>query len=55
MWLKERGYRIRKVDLTEEFLRFRQTEPSRGKYYTKVLPDGVRLVYHTPDRTYPMF
>ena len=54
-WLLEHKYRLRKVDVTEDFYRFRQSEPSRGMYYTKTLPNGVRLVMLEPDRAVPFF
>jgi hypothetical protein len=54
-WLLEHKYRLRKVDVTDEYYRFRQSEPSRGSYHTKVLPNGVRLVFLEPDRAVPFF
>ncbi len=48
-WLTEHHYRHLKVDITEDFLRFRQMTPMKGgRYATVTLPNGVELVlyYH---------
>lgn len=45
-WVGLNGYKIKKVDETRNFYRFRQTEPlSDVKYFSKVLPNGVELVF----------
>jgi len=44
-WLKEHKYKYNKIDVTDKFYRFRQTEPNPSKrYYTKVLDNGVELI-----------
>jgi len=48
MWLMEHKYHALKVDMTENFLRFRQHAPAGGRYYTKTLNNGIELVYQQP-------
>jgi hypothetical protein len=44
-WLDSNGYQSKKLDVTENMLRFRQHAPSMYKSFaTKSLPDGVNLV-----------
>ena len=43
-WLEEHKFRLLKVDITDHYFRFRQLPPSRSSYYTKALPDGIKLV-----------
>jgi hypothetical protein len=46
LWLTTHNYRHSKVDITTNFLRFRQHEPtSHGNYYTVTLKNGVEMVY----------
>jgi len=44
-WLEEHRHKHHKVDITDHFLRFRQSPPGFKKYYTKTLENGVELVY----------
>jgi len=38
-------YQLRKIDITENFFRFRQVPPSQlGNYRMKTLDNGVKLV-----------
>ena len=47
-WIKDNKYKLtfykKKVDITKEFYRFRQTAPKYKKYRTKKLNNGVMLV-----------
>lgn len=44
-WIYEHKYEVHKIDITPNFYRFRQHEPSPGaKYISKTLPNGVILV-----------
>ncbi len=44
-WLRENGYTFIKLDLTQNYYRFRQIPPDSGcRYRTKELPNGVLLV-----------
>lgn len=49
-WLKNHGYRASKLDVTGNFLRFRQRDPVEGdRYRTRKLADsGVELVIGYP-------
>ena len=44
-WLNEHRHSHRKIDITDQFLRFRQMPPGFHKYYTKTLNNGIELVY----------
>lgn len=44
-WLVKNNYKLKKVDITSNFFRFRQVAPSQiGNYYMKNLDNGVKLV-----------
>jgi hypothetical protein len=44
-WLQTHNHKIQKVDITENFLRFRQAKPDRSKYYfTKKMGNGIELI-----------
>lgn len=44
-WVKNHNYKVKKVDITDRFYRFRQFTPKKtDKYITKVLPNGVELI-----------
>ena len=44
-WVLSNKYKVKKVDITENFFRFRQFSPSQAKgFRIKTLPDGIRLV-----------
>ena len=47
-WIKKNGYKEsfyrKKVDITKDFYRFRQTAPKYKKYRNKKLDNGVMLV-----------
>jgi len=46
-WLDDHNYPHKKVDITEDFYRFRQMTPMKGgRYETKTLPNGVEIVLH---------
>ena len=46
-WLDDHNYPHKKVDITEDFSRFRQMTPMKGgRYVTKTLPNGVEIVLH---------
>jgi hypothetical protein len=46
-WLKDHHYRHLKVDITDDFYRFRQMTPMKGgRYATVTLPNEVELVLH---------
>ena len=45
LWLMNHGHSFTDIDVTPNFLRFRQQTPRRGRYYTKTLPNGIELVY----------
>ena len=36
---------VKKVDITNNYYRFRQSNPKKGKYYTKKLQNGIQLVF----------
>jgi len=44
-WLMEKGHTFSDVDVTKNFLRFRQQTPRGGRYYTITLPNHIELVY----------
>jgi len=44
-WLEANKHSHKKIDMTDHFIRFRQTPPGFHKYYTKTLENGVELVY----------
>jgi hypothetical protein len=44
-WLEKHKYHSNKVDVDKNFYRFRQSEPKKGRYYTKVLPNKIELVF----------
>ncbi len=44
-WLMNNNYKLKKIDVTENFFRFRQYSPSRAKTFRmKTLPNDVKLV-----------
>ena len=44
-WVHSHNYRVHKVDVTSNYFRFRQVNPSSlSDYHMKNLPDGVKLV-----------
>jgi hypothetical protein len=44
-WLLKHNFKIKKVDVTERFLKFRQLVPNAfRKFYTKQLPNGINLI-----------
>jgi hypothetical protein len=44
-WVLSRGYKMKKVDITDNYFRFRQVAPSQiSNYHMKTLPDGIKLV-----------
>lgn len=44
-WLISNKFKLKKLDITSDFFRFRQQAPSRYKSYRmKTLPNGVKLV-----------
>jgi len=45
MWLETHNYKHNKVDYKQNFMRFRQSEPIKGKYYTITLPNSVEIVF----------
>jgi hypothetical protein len=45
LWLDNNGYKAKKIDITENTLRFRQHAPSGySSFATKQLPGGINLV-----------
>jgi hypothetical protein len=45
LWLDNNGYKSKKLDITENMLRFRQHAPSGyTQFATKQLPNGVNFV-----------
>ncbi len=48
-WMEDHHFGHRKVDITEDYFRFRQMTPMKGgRYVTKTLPNGVEIVIHYP-------
>lgn len=48
-WIEDHHFGHRKVDITEDYFRFRQMTPMQGgRYVTKTLPNGVEIVIHYP-------
>lgn len=45
VWLQEHKYHAGKVDTGNNYLRFRQRNPTGLHYYTITLPNGIELVY----------
>lgn len=44
-WLYRNGFTAKKIDITQNYYRFRQSPPNpRKHYYTVSLDDGVKLV-----------
>ena len=50
-WLAAHKYKHTKVDITQNFYRFRQRKPSGGSYFTVKLPNGVELVLEKDDES----
>jgi hypothetical protein len=50
-WLAAHKYKHSKVDITENFYRFRQRPPGGGKYFTVGLPNGIELVFENDDES----
>lgn len=45
LWLTQHGYKTKKIDVTENMLRFRQNPPSLyGEFSTQQLDNGVNLI-----------
>jgi hypothetical protein len=48
-WLEDHHFGHRKVDITDDYFRFRQIQPIHGgRYVTKTLPNGIEIVIHYP-------
>jgi len=45
LWLMNHGHKFTDIDITDNFYRFRQQTPRKGRYYTKTLPNHIELVY----------
>lgn len=44
-WVRKKGFKIDKIDETENFYRFRQHNPRKYSYYiTKTLRSGIKLI-----------
>lgn len=44
-WLRKHKFKITKVDITDNFFRFRQFPPKKHyKYFTKRLRNGIELI-----------
>lgn len=44
-WLEAHGYKNKKIDITDDYYRFRQEEPIKFKRFTmQKLPNGVQLI-----------
>lgn len=44
-WVKSHNFKVKKIDTTDRFYRFRQYTPKdTDNYITKVLPNGVELI-----------
>jgi len=44
-WILSNKYKLKKVDITENYFRFRQETPSQYKSFRmKTLSDGIKLV-----------
>ena len=44
-WLIVHKYKVTKVDITDNYYRFRQLEPNhKKKYYSLVLPNNIILI-----------
>ena len=44
-WLEAHGYQNKKIDITDDYYRFRQEEPIKFKRFTmQSLPNGVKLI-----------
>lgn len=50
-WLAAHKYKHSKVDITQNFYRFRQRMPGGGSYFTVKLPNGVELVLEKDDES----
>jgi len=45
-WLNKNGYENKKVDITENYYRFRQNNPKKStRYYTLKRSKGIQVVY----------
>jgi len=45
MWLTKNGYKIKKIDITDNMIRFRQNPPSLyDDFATQQLDNGINLV-----------
>lgn len=45
-WLVKHKYKSKKVDITENYYRFRQRIPKKtDKYYTKKITKGISIIF----------
>lgn len=46
LWIKKNKHKLLKIDITDNFFRFRQSPPKHGSnYYSKKLSNGIVLVF----------
>jgi hypothetical protein len=46
LWLYEHNFKFNKVDITDNYLRFRQSRPSKKyKYYTKNINKNIKFIF----------
>ena len=43
-WLNAHNFKLNKIDITENFYRFRQRNPNKTKTYFVINLDGVKLI-----------
>lgn len=45
IWLAKHGFKFKKIDITDNYIRFRQFEPSKNaQYITKKITKGVEFI-----------
>ena len=47
-YMIQHKFKIKKVDITKHYYRFRQYTPKEEEYITKSLPNGVKLIVPRP-------
>lgn len=44
-WLTKNNYKHHKIDITNNFYRFRQRPPVTGNYYSKYITPGILFIF----------
>lgn len=48
-WIRDHGYKThhrgKSVDITDNYYRYRQSDPRHGRYFTVTLSNGIEMIY----------